>query len=151
MLKSTERLENIKNISKQIMEKHPDVAIIECMFNGCGDSFSDFNDVTIKDKNGSDINGENDPYEKNREIFEDLFWNIIEYDGRANFNDDGSEGNITIDLINNKIKIEVSYFESISQSQGENEFNDLMATNKKKPVEFSSFAKTKKSKVKKEK
>lgn len=134
--------EEIKNLSNKILEKYPNVATVECQFCGSGDSFSDFNWITAKDKSDNEMHIESN-YGSS---VSDLFFAIINYDDRAIFDNDGSEGTIFVDLINNKIKIEVSYFELISQSQGQNEFDNLLSPNKKKPVEFSSFVKTKKTK-----
>lgn len=56
-------------------------------------------------------------------VKDDVLFEIMDFDGRTNFNDDGSTGSITIDFKSLKIEIEVSVNEMISTNLGANSYD----------------------------
>jgi hypothetical protein len=85
----------------QLKEDFPEVLKINVQYMGSGDSFEDFWDQTVECKDGKDSTIDQSEYE-------DLLWYAIE-NSDADFNNDGSEGTITIDLENQKLSIDNYY------------------------------------------
>ena len=56
-------------------------------------------------------------------VKDDVLFKIMDFDGRADFNNDGSTGSITIDFKSLKIEIEVSVNEMISTDLGANSYD----------------------------
>lgn len=85
---------NVKQAIKDLKIKFPTIEKINIEYNGSGDSFNDFwNLESIPESNIE------------QEDVEDLLWYAID-NSEANFNDEGSEGEIIIDLVNEKLSID---------------------------------------------
>lgn len=97
---------NVKQEIKDLKAKFPDVKEINIEYRGSGDSFEDFwNLETTPDSSIS------------QEDVESLLWHAIE-NSDANFNNEGSEGDIKIDLINEKLIINNYYIIESRESSG---------------------------------
>jgi len=85
---------NVKEEIKKLKQQFPEVTKINIEYKGSGDSFEDFwNLETIPDSNIQ------------QEDIENLLWYAID-NSDANFNNEGSEGEIIIDLENEKMFID---------------------------------------------
>jgi len=85
---------NVKQVIKDLKIKFPTIEKINIEYNGSGDSFNDFwNLESIPESNIE------------QEDVEDLLWYAID-NSEANFNNEGSEGEIIIDLVNEKLSID---------------------------------------------
>jgi hypothetical protein len=134
-------VEKIKELSMKFLKQHQDVGRVKSRFQGSGDSFGEFYDMEIYNKKDKLL--EDFSVEWSNEL-EDLLYAIIQNDGRAYFDNDGSTGYIDIDFVNNKIKIEVAYYELVSNSDGECEYKNLLESPTPDRVEFQSLIKNKK-------
>ena len=85
---------NIKEEIKKLKKQFPEVIKINIEYRGSGDSFEDFwNLETTPESNIQ------------QEDIENLLWYAID-NSDANFNNEGSEGEIIIDLENEKMSID---------------------------------------------
>ena len=108
---------------KKIKQAHPTISSISVQFEGSGDSFSDFyNHNILTWSAGTFSNFEGGVSAIGFDI-DDLFWKIIEEDGRADFNNEGSRGSINIDFKEGVIKINVEVPETTWEELGEEEIN----------------------------
>ena len=82
----------------QLKEKFPTATNIEIAYEGSGDSFGDFWEVTAYDADGKEIKDASTSDILN--IVEDYCHEIFDMSGQPNFNDDGSEGYIKFDILN---------------------------------------------------
>lgn len=101
---------NIKQTIKDLKIKFPDVEVINIEYRGSGDSFEDF--WNLESVPTSNIQ---------QEDIEDLLWHIID-NSDANFNNEGSEGTIQIDLKNEKASIDNYYIVYDREASGERVF-----------------------------
>ena len=85
---------NVKQAIKDLKIKFPTIEKINIEYNGSGDSFNDF--WNLESIPESIIE---------QEDVEDLLWYAID-NSEANFNNEGSEGEIIIDLVNEKLSID---------------------------------------------
>lgn len=85
---------NVKQTIKDLKVKFPNINKISIEYIGSGDSFEDFWNLETTPE--SDIE---------QSDIEDLLWYAID-NSEANFNDEGSEGEIIIDLVNEKLSID---------------------------------------------
>lgn len=111
---------------KRIKQAHPTISSISVQFEGSGDSFSDFynhNVLTWSAGTFSTFEGGLSAINVDGFDIGDLFWKIIEEDGRADFNNEGSRGSINIDFKEGVIKINVEVPETIWEELGEEEIN----------------------------
>ena len=102
-------MENNLTIKEEIAKiKHilPDIKKITVDYNGAGDSFSDFYGLTFEPEQKLELN---------LEFLEDLLWVAIEA-SEADFNNDGSQGVITIDFEEETITVENEWNEMISHA-----------------------------------
>lgn len=81
-------MEKIKRLFEEYCNQYPDQELIEIEYNGSDDSFEGF------DNNDTD--------------FEDLAYAIFE-ELNADFNNEGSKGTITIDVVNKNLKFDNYY------------------------------------------
>ena len=94
-----------------LLTKFPKVKYIITKFQGSGDSFDSFHSISIagKDKavliNSDEICSNYDI----EDILSPIWWEAIEALG-AGFNNDGSQGTITIDVITHEITAEFDWF-----------------------------------------
>jgi hypothetical protein len=91
------QLENIQNT-------YPDIDKIEITYYGAGDSFDSFNEYIAK-KDELII----DDIDINHDIISSILWEALDH-SEADFNNEGSEGTITIDLKNKQVTCENFYF-----------------------------------------
>lgn len=83
---------------------------IRVAYYGSGDSFEEFSDTAIMDKDGKDMryDGPNPAAKLKEELDANDLWDILEQSD-ANFNNEGSEGEIIFDLVSGEIKVENYY------------------------------------------
>ena len=132
-----------KELAAKFLEKNPEAAMVKSSFYGSGDSFGDFDDIDVYNRNEQLIENYN-----LEDVLQELLWKVIEKDGRAVFDNDGSCGEIEIDFVKGKVKIEISYYETIKNNDGENEYDDLIEPRLfKNPIQdLSNFVKLKNKK-----
>jgi len=97
---------NVKQEIKNLKNKFPNLEQINIEYQGSGDSFDDFWNLTTTPE--SDIE---------QSDIEDLLWYAID-NSDANFNNEGSEGEIIIDLDNEKMSIDNYWIIYDKQSTG---------------------------------
>ena len=97
---------NVKQTIKDLKVKFPNINKISIEYIGSGDSFEDF--WNLKTTPESDIE---------QSDIEDLLWYAID-NSDANFNNEGSEGEIIIDLDNEKMSIDNYWIIYDKQSTG---------------------------------
>jgi len=137
--------EQMKSFCNLLLEKVPNLGKASCSYRGTGDSFEEFDEQCLYDTKGAEIDYSR-IYSEISKTLEDLFWAIIEHDGRGYFDNDGSRGEIIIDFLKGTVNVQVYDYELIEKDAGDNSYDDLLPSLKKKPVEFSSFVKNKKVK-----
>jgi len=84
------------------IKDYPKAKTLSCTFFGADGSFDHFDDLCVLNNKGNPINL------KCYFDFHSIFESIIEHDGRADFNNDGSSGEIEINLKTRRVKINVS-------------------------------------------
>lgn len=82
----------------QLKEKFPTAVLIEVSYEGSGDCFGDFWQITAYDANKKEIKDAS--HGEIQSIIEDYCFEIFDMSGEPNFNDDGSEGTIKFDILN---------------------------------------------------
>ena len=82
----------------QLKEKYPTAATIEVSYEGSGDSFGDFWSITAYDAAGNEVKDAS--HGEIQHIIEDYCYEIFEMSGEPDFNNDGSEGTIKFDILN---------------------------------------------------
>lgn len=90
---STEKQE----VCRQLKELNPNIAKVEISYSGSGDSFGDFYNLDAYDTDGKSIAISQGEIQN---IVEDYCFEVFDKSGQPNFNDEGSEGTITIDVDN---------------------------------------------------
>jgi hypothetical protein len=106
----------IKDQLDSFIKAYPKAKTLSCTFNGSGDSFESFCDICA-------FNKKDEPIDFGSEFdFDSIFESIIEHDDRADFNNDGSCGEIEIDLKTRRVTINVSYYEMQEIPQGDNTY-----------------------------
>lgn len=109
----------IKDVIREIGDRFLFTKSVSVSYEGSGDSFDDFWAIQVeyKDKDGKDNNkiqvGD----------VEDLLWYAIEH-SEADFNNEGSTGEIEIDFVNGTLKINNYYIVRESVPSGQLEFRD---------------------------
>jgi len=91
-----------KEVLKELKEKYPTIDKITVQYEGSGDSFGDFWDYEFEYAEGApELSGQEEEKAKEEimNAFDDEIWDLMDKAG-ANFNDDGSEGHVYIDLKN---------------------------------------------------
>lgn len=112
-----EILVNIKKIKKA----HPSIVSISASFEGSGDNFSDFYSHQVLEWSAgtfSNFEGGVSAIKAGIDV-DDLLWKIIEEDGRADFNNEGSRGTIEIDFKEGIIKVNVEVPQTTWEELGE--------------------------------
>ena len=104
-----------KETIAELKERYPAAAKIEVGYQGAGDNFDSFFDFTILDSKGTEVKStagdESDFYR----IAEDYIWDIMNRaQNQPDFNNDGSEGKVTFDLINKVVILDVTYLEDVT-------------------------------------
>lgn len=95
---------NKQEVCKQIKELDPDIAIVEISYSGSGDSFGDFYNIDAYDSDKKMIDIAS--HGALQSIIEDYCFEVFDMSGQPNFNDEGSEGTITIDVDNQVTKLD---------------------------------------------
>ena len=114
----------------KLLEKHPNTVTILGSYHGSGDSFDEISSWGLLDENEEEFDSTDVS-----ELLQEIFLLVIDRDGRSNFNNEGCCGNIEINVITGNVKIEVEFYELVAQSDGENEYNDILSPKKQLPDE----------------
>ncbi len=96
---------------------------IEVSYYGSGDSFEEFNDTAILGKDGKDMRYEDPAADLKEPISEDDLWTILEQ-SEANFNNEGSRGEIVFDFEANEIRVDNRYIVEHEEEGGGCTFKD---------------------------
>jgi len=96
----------------ELKETFPTAATIEVSYEGSGDSFGDFWSITAYDAAGKEL--ENYSHGDIQNIIEDYCFEVFEMSGEPDFNNDGSDGTIKFDILNQITTLDnyVKYVES---------------------------------------
>ena len=95
------------------IKDYPKAKTISCTFFGADGSFDHFDDICV-------LNDKGKPIDFGSEFdFYPIFESIVEHDDRADFNNDGSCGEIEINLKTRRVTINVSHYEMQEVPQGE--------------------------------
>jgi len=106
----------IKDQLDSFIKAYPKAKTLSCTFRGSGDCFDEFDDICV-------FNKKDEPIDFGSEFdFDSIFESIVEHDDRADFNNDGSCGEIEIDLKTRRVTINVSYYEMQEIPQGDNTY-----------------------------
>ena len=95
---------NKQEVCKQLKEINPDIAIVEISYSCSGDSFGDFYNIDAYDSDRKAIDIVS--HGQIQDVIEDYCFEIFDKSGQPNFNDEGSEGTITIDVDNQVTKLD---------------------------------------------
>lgn len=135
---------DLKEFAAKFLENCPKIGKVYCEFCGNGDCFSEFSEIIVWDRD--DVEIEIDDNEM--KMLESLFFKIMDADGRAYFDNDGSSGTIEVDFVKGKVKVEIFYYELVKNSDGENEYENLIDPKMfPKPMQdLSNFVKLKNKK-----
>ena len=93
----------IEDQLNSFIKDYPKAKTISCTFFGADGSFDHFDDICVLNNKGKPIDFYFD--------FDSIFESIIEHDDRADFNNDGSCGEIEINLKTKRVKINVSRYQ----------------------------------------
>lgn len=116
---------NKKEVLAQLKERFPKASELIIHYFGAADNFDSFSSLEVLDEDGNTISeyeGKNyqEQYEIEKEfvaITQDIIFDIM--DNRAknqpNFNDDGSEGTVTFDLVDRVIILANVYLEDTTE------------------------------------
>jgi hypothetical protein len=96
---------------------------IEVSYYGSGDSFEEFSDTAPLDKDGKDMRYEDPALNMKEKIDEDDLWTILEQSD-ANFNNEGSRGEIVFDFEADEIRVENRYIVESEEPGGGCTFKD---------------------------
>ena len=96
---------------------------IRVSYYGSGDSFGEFNNVTVLDKDGNNMQYNTEPSMLKEDISDDDLWTILEQ-SEADFNNEGSEGEIVFDLVGGTIEVENFYIVEHREPGGSCTFKD---------------------------
>lgn len=122
---------NKREVLTQLKERFPKADELTIHYFGAGDSFESFSSLVALDENDQNISEYENSYDIEQEfikITEDIIFDIM--DNRANnqpnFNDDGSEGSVTFNLVDRVIVLENIYLEETTEFEDEdgNEIED---------------------------
>lgn len=97
-----------KKYIQELAERFPNVKKISIDYYGSGDSFDCFNQVTFEEKDGNSFeSSDNELIDEDQ--MNELLWDALDKSG-ANFNNEGSEGQVHINLEETTIEVENYYF-----------------------------------------
>ena len=122
-----EAKEKYTSFVTRLLAAVPNACFIWCDFSGSGDSFDSFNNVEIQD---SDSRWINTPEATTfASAAEDeigfIWWKLIEGPLNSNFNNDGSRGDITINLKTGRVSADGEWYTSGTESSGSVEDEQL--------------------------
>jgi hypothetical protein len=98
----------MKKYIQELAERFPNVKKISIDYYGSGDSFDSFNQVTFEEKDGS-LSESSDNELLDEDEMNDLLWKAIDK-SEADFNNEGSEGRVHINLEETTIEVENYYY-----------------------------------------
>lgn len=101
----------IEQLLNTFKTKHPTIEYVSVGFDGGGDSFNQFWDVNCTPET-----------EVKEEDVSDILWWAIRTQGEADFNNEGAEGMINIDLKEDTVTIETKSFYNDTQQNINIEF-----------------------------
>lgn len=108
-----------KEVIAQLAEKFPNAAKFEISYAGSGDSFDSFYSLDAVDADGKNIQD----YERRESEFlsitEDYIFELFERSGNPDFNNDGSEGTVTFDMVNKAVILHNYWIIHSTESSGE--------------------------------
>lgn len=111
---STEK-KNKRETLSALAETFPGVARFEIGYQGAGDDFDSFYDYTMFDSAGKEIKSTQGEESKFLRIVEDYIWDIMNRaQNQPDFNNDGSEGKVTFDMLNKVVILDVTYLEDVT-------------------------------------
>lgn len=111
---STEK-KNKKETLAALAEAFPGVARFEIGYAGSGDDFDSFFDYTMFDSAGKEIKTSQNEENKFLNIADDYIWDIMNRAQHGpDFNNDGSEGKVTFDMLNKVVILDVTYLEDVT-------------------------------------
>lgn len=105
-------LEKIRSIAPE------GTARVEVGYYGSGDSFDSFQETTVLDEKGEHM-----PEGLKEEIDKDDLWKVLEV-ADISFDNDGAQGKIVFDLINNRAYVENNWIVQTTEYDGEYEYQD---------------------------
>lgn len=108
-----------QEVCKQLKELDQRISIVEIEYSGSGDSFGDFYNIYVTDADKNEINVIQGEVQT---IVEDYCFEVFEMSGQPDFNNDGSEGTITIDVDNMVTKLDNYRLYMERESTGEEFF-----------------------------
>ncbi len=105
-----------KQTLAELAEAFPGFTQFEVGYQGAGDSFDSFFDYTAYDAKGKATNIADD---HQQELFTKITGPYIDYifmtaKNQPNFNDDGSDGTVTFDMVNKVVTLQVNYQEDVT-------------------------------------
>lgn len=106
---------NKKEVIALLKERFPNAAIIEIEYTGAGDNFDSFYACYVMDENGHSVVKDGSEEQEAIDIAADYMFHIMDNaNNQPDFNNDGSEGKVTFDLINRVVTLEVVYLEDVT-------------------------------------
>lgn len=108
-----------QEVCKQLKELDQRISIVEIEYSGSGDSFGDFYNIYVTDADKNEVNVSQGDVQS---IVEDYCFEVFEMSGHPDFNNDGSEGTITIDVDNMVTKLDNYRLYMERESTGEEFF-----------------------------
>ena len=108
-----------QEVCKQLKELDQRISIVEIEYSGSGDSFGDFYNIYVTDADKNEINVSQGAVQH---IVEDYCFEVFDMSGQPDFNNDGSEGTITIDVDNMVTKLDNYRLYMERESTGEEFF-----------------------------
>lgn len=108
-----------KEVIAQLVEKFPAATKFSIEYSGEGDDFNSFYYFDAEDADGKSL-----PISENEfmAIAEDFIWDIFDRSGKPDFNDNGSEGTVEIDVVNKVVTLHNYYIVKETVSTGEEIF-----------------------------
>jgi hypothetical protein len=107
-----------KETLAELAEKFPGVASFEIGFQGAGDNFDSFYDYTAYDAEGKVIEPFSGYQNENSflHVAEEYIWYIMDNaHSQPDFNNDGSDGTVTFDMVNKVVTLQVNYNEDVTE------------------------------------
>ena len=108
-----------KEVLAELAQAFPTVKKFVSSYAGAGDNFDSFYQLDTYDADNKPVDIKENEF---LAITEDYMWDIFERSGNPNFNDDGSEGTITFDMVNKVVTLHNYWMIRTSESSGEEEF-----------------------------
>ena len=108
-----------QEVCKQLKELDQRISIVEIEYSGSGDSFGDFYNIYVTDADKNEVNVNQGDVQT---IVEDYCFEVFDMSGQPDFNNDGSEGTITIDVDNMVTKLDNYRLYMERESTGEEFF-----------------------------